>query len=75
MIRLWQRVQDLVGRLLFCVIVLATMAIDRIIQGGHALVFMTMGSDLDPQPALVHLITILLAGSLSMIALGYRARG
>src|SRR5262245_57817674 len=37
MIRCWKRVRDLVGRLVFCLIVLATMGIDRISQGGSVL--------------------------------------
>jgi hypothetical protein len=75
MSRGWERVQNLVGRMVFCMIVLATMGIDRISQGGHALMQMALGSDLDPQHSLVRLVTFLIGGSLSMMALGYRARG
>ena len=75
MIRCWERVRDLVGRLVFCMIVLATMGIDRISQGGSVLARMAMEPATDPQHSLVHLITLLLGASLSMMALGYRARG
>jgi hypothetical protein len=75
MSRCWERVQNLVGRVVFCMIVLATMGIDRISQGSHALMQMAAGSDLDPQHSLVRLVTFLIGGSLSMMALGYRARG
>jgi hypothetical protein len=74
MIALWRRVQDLAGRTLFCAIVLATMAIDRIGQGGQMVELMAEGSEIAPQQAIVRLVTILIGGSLSMIALGYRAR-
>jgi hypothetical protein len=75
MIRCWERVQDQVGRMLFCMIVLATMGIDRISQGGQALAQMVVEPGMDPQHSLVRLITLLIGGSLSMMALGYRARG
>jgi len=75
MIRCWERVRDLVGRLVFCLIVLATMGIDRISQGGSVLARMAEEPGMDPQHSLVHLITLLIGGSLSMMALGYRARG
>ena len=75
MIRCWERVQDQVGRMLFCLIVLATMGIDRVSQGGQALAQMVAEPGMDPQHSLVRLITLLIGGSLSMMALGYRARG
>jgi hypothetical protein len=75
MIRFWRRAQDLVGRMLFCVIVLVTMGVDRLSQGGHILTQVAAESELEPQQSLVRLITLLIAGSLSMMALGYRARG
>ena len=74
MIRCWERVRDLVGRLVFCLIVLATMGIDRISQGGSILAQMATEHGTDPQHSLVHFITLLIGGSLSMMALGYRAR-
>ena len=74
MIRCWGRVQNLVGRMVFCMIVLATMGIDRISQGGQALAQLAAEPGMDPQHTLVHLITLLIGGSLSMMALGYRAR-
>ena len=75
MIRCWERVRDLVGRLVFCMIVLATMGIDRISQGGEAVAILAAEGGMSPQQSLVHLITLLIGGSLSMMALGYRARG
>ena len=75
MIRCWERVRDLVGRLVFCMIVLATMGIDRISQGGSVLAKVAGEQGMDPQRSLVHLITLLIGGSLTMMALGYRARG
>jgi hypothetical protein len=75
MIRCWKRVQDLAGRMLFCSIVLATVGIDRISQGGEAVAILAAEGGMSPQQSLVHLITLLIGGSLSMMALGYRARG
>jgi hypothetical protein len=75
MIRYWGRVQNLVGRMVFCMIVLATMGLDRVSQGGHALAQIAVEPGMDPQHSLVRLITVLIGGSLSMMALGYRARG
>jgi hypothetical protein len=75
MIRCWERVQNLLGRMVFCMIVLATMGIDRISQGGHALAALATEPGMDPQHSLVRLVTVLIGGSLSMMALGYRARG
>ncbi|HZW32056.1 MAG TPA: hypothetical protein VFF52_15195 [Isosphaeraceae bacterium] len=75
MIRCWERVQNLVGRVWFCLIVLAAMGIDRISQGGPALARLATEPGMDPQHSLVSLITLLIGGSLSMMALGYRSRG
>jgi hypothetical protein len=74
MIRLIQRAQDVAGRIVFCVIVFATMMIDRISEGGQGVLAMATGSELNPQQSILRLVAFLIAGSLSMMAIGYRAR-
>jgi hypothetical protein len=74
MVRFWQHVQDLVARMLVCVIVLATIVVDRISQSSHALATVAGESGLDPHQTLLRVVTIMIGSSLSMMALGYRAR-
>jgi hypothetical protein len=60
---------------LFCLIVLATMGIDRLSQGGPALAQMATEPGMDPQHSLVRLITLRIGASLSRRAPGYRSWG
>lgn len=67
-----QRVLDFVGGILFCFIILVTLGVDRVTQGGHTLAFLAGGAAMGPQQSFVRLATILIGGSLALIALGYR---
>jgi hypothetical protein len=73
MIATLREIQNWIGRAVFCLIVLGTMMVDRISQASGAALVAT-GTDTDPQQSLVRLVTVLIGCSLSMMALGYRAR-
>jgi hypothetical protein len=74
MVRLWRRLEELAGKIVFCGIVMVSVGLDRIGLSDAGVEATALESDLNPQHSLVRLIALLLAGSLSMIVLGYRAR-
>jgi hypothetical protein len=75
MSRIWRPVQELAGKAAFFLIVGSSLAFERIAHGGHALAMWASESQMDPQETIVHLVSYLLVGSLSMLALGYHGRG
>jgi hypothetical protein len=69
-----QRFQDLVVKLVLYVAAVGSMAIDRLWPGRDAIELVSTDAPPSPQEMLVRLTTVMIAGSLTMLALGYSAR-
>jgi hypothetical protein len=74
MMHFLRRFQEQLVKLLLYSAALASVAIDRIGMGGDGLELIAVETHLSPQQVLVRFTTIMIAGSLSMIAMGYSAR-
>jgi hypothetical protein len=74
MIPVFRRFQEQVVKVLLFTAALASIVFDRLCPGGDVPELITAASDPSPQQMLVKFVTIMIAGSLSMLALGYSSR-
>jgi hypothetical protein len=71
MILFWQRFQDHVVKLFLYGAAFASVLVDRLWPGADVAQLIEAEVDPSPQDMLVRLTTVMIAGSLSMLALGY----
>jgi hypothetical protein len=75
MILFLRRFHDQVVKMLLYAAAVASVIFDRVYLGGDTVELIAADSQSSPQQMLVRLATVMIAGSLSMLALGYSAGG